>query len=156
MVKKVEIEEESQISGNGSSSNGSHDGEVLQAIANNLALLTDRLDDIEDRVQQNAAAGQALLQMVNLFYDTNDKHITELSYISPLASRPFAEALTMDALLDPDVKSGEVSLNKKLILNFLRLQRSVKGRHFALGMPVLQEQVTAQTEKDADEFEAPT
>jgi len=148
MSKKIKIEEEQeQIEANG------HDDSLLQGIANSLALLTDRLDEMEERIQNNSATNQALLQMVNLFYDTADKHITELSYISPLTSRPFAEALTMDALLDEDVKSGAISLNKKLILNYLRLQRSVRGRHFALGLPVLEQQVTAQTEKNADEFE---
>lgn len=129
--------------------------ESLQAIARNQTELNDRLDDMEERLSNAAAGGAALLKLVNLFYDTDDKHISELSHISPLAARPFAEAMTLDDLTSEAVQNGQLSLNRLLILNYLRFQRSVRGRHFALGVPVLQDQVNVEGQKEVlPEFEA--
>lgn len=124
---------------------------AMQRIAELQGELSERLQDLEEKVS-NSSVNPALLRMVNLFYDTDDKHIAELSHISPLAARPFAAALTLDMMTDPAVQDGTISLNKLLILNFLRLQRSVKGKHFALGIPVLQTQVSNEEESKADEF----
>lgn len=129
--------------------------EALRNIAQNQADVNERLDEFEERLNDTATQSAALLKMVNLFYDTDDKHIQELSHISPLASRPFAEAMTLDDLATDEIRDGKISLNRLLILNYLRLQRSVRGRHFALGVPVLQDQVNAEGQKETfPEFEA--
>lgn len=153
MVKKVKIEQEEQeVSNNGS--NGSHDGEVLQAIANNLALLADRIDDIEDRVQQqNSDKDKAMLVLVNHCYNTDKEHIKELSNISPLSVKMLATAATMDKIGSDEVKSGSVSLVTLAIDNFLRFRRSAGGRWMLYAQNALQEQVTAQNEKDGEDFE---
>lgn len=154
MSKKVQIDPEQEISGNGH--NGSNDGEVLQSIANNLVLLSDRLADLEDRVQQTTSDNnKALLQLVNHFYNTDDKHIKELSNISPLSVRALSTAATMDMIGSEEVKSGRASLVGIAIDNFLRFRRSASGRHLMLGMNALQEQIQSQNEKtDGEEFEA--
>lgn len=142
------------------SGNGDKSAEILEAlrnVASNQSVLTDRLADVEERLDGAATANEAILKLVNLFYNTDDKHIIELSHISPLAARPFAGALTLDMLTDPDVQSGKLSLNKALILNYLRLQRSVRGRHFGLGVSALQDQVNAEGQKeDYPEMDAGT
>lgn len=94
---------------------------------------------------------------LSMYFNTDDKHITELSFISPLAARPFAEAMTLDAMTVEQVRSGEVSLNKLLILNYLRFQRSVRGRLLGIGAEAMREQVSSEGskgEEEMPEFEA--
>lgn len=151
MTKKSK---ETQVSGNGHSGDNFTSEDALQAIANSITLMADRMDELEDRIQRNSATGEALLQMVNHFYNTDDNHIKELTNISALSVRPLSTAATMDKIGSPEVKSGEVSLVTLAINNFLRFRRSAGGRHFMLGIPVLSEQVQAQSEKEGEDFEA--
>jgi hypothetical protein len=129
---------------------------VMEAILQNQQELSDRLGDIEETKHKDGE-GSALIKLANIYFNTDDNHITELSFISPLAARPFAEAMALDAMTTEEVRSGIVSLNKLLILNYLRFQRSVRGRLLGIGAEAMREQVSsegAKGEENMPEYEA--
>jgi len=127
---------------------------VLEAIAGNQEELNGRLTDLEDMAHKGSESS-TLVKLANMYFNTDDKHIPEMSFISPLAARPFAEALALDAMTTEEVRSGVISLNKLLILNFLRFQRSVKGRLLGIGAEAMKEQVSSEAagQEDMTEYE---
>ena len=130
--------------------------EQLQIIAQNQTEFTDRLSELEE-VAHKGAEGSTLIKLANIYFNTDDKHIMELSFISPLAARPFAEAMALDSMTSEEVRGGVISLNKLLILYYLRLQRSVRGRLLGIGAEAMREQVSseaAREEGEMPEFEA--
>lgn len=151
-MKKQKEQEVVKVSNNGhSEANGQ-----IDALIGLVQSLNTRLDDlqgqIEDAKNTSNAAKEATLKLVNFVFDTDDDHAIELSFISPLAARPFAEALTLDALTDKNIRSGKTSLNKRRIINFLRFQRSVRGRLLiGVAKEALSEQISTQNEEDAAE-----
>ena len=147
MVKKsrpVEIEDEN--------SDGDSDLKaMLQTIINSQQEQAERLDELEEGKGKNDT-GEALLRMVNFLYNTDDKHILELTRIPMQTAQPLALGMTLDSLMDDDVQSGEVSLSTKLRLYYFRLMRSVGGVHLGRGIRLAEEQAAAEAEK-AEEFE---
>lgn len=140
------------------SDNGNEELSVKDSLAlilKNQNIISERVDEIEDKINENADVKNALLQLVNLYYNTDDTHILELSYISPLAAAPIAESLALDAMTSPDVRNGKVSLNTLVIMKWLRSLRSVRGRHLGLGAAAMQDQVNTETkEEPMSEIEA--
>lgn len=124
---------------------------MLQTIINNQNELTERLDELEEGKNKNGTS-EALLRMVNFLYNTDDKHILELTRIPIQTAQPLALGMTLDSLMDDDVQSGEVSLSTKLRLYYFRLMRSVGGVHLGRGIRLAEEQAAAEAEK-AEEFE---
>jgi len=148
---------EPEIKNNGNGDGHANLQTTLELLLQNQQELNDRLSDIEETKHSEAGEGAALVKLANMYFNTDDKHITELSFISPLAARPFAEAMALDAMTTEEVRSGKISLNKLLILNYLRLQRSVHGRLIGIGTSAMQEQISAATskeEEDMDTFQA--
>lgn len=136
-------------------SKASENGQLVEMLQQLNARLDNMEDAIEDVRNSNKSNNEATLKLVNFIFDTDNDHITELSYISPLAVESLANALTLDAMTDEPIASGEVSLNKRLIHNMLRLNRSVRGRLlFGIGKEALGEQLATQGEQEAtDEME---
>jgi len=130
-----------------SEQNGVH--ELLQAIAQNQQEFSDRLSDLEESAQK-VDTSATIVKLANMYFNTDDKHITELSFISPLAARPFAEAMALDAMTTDEIRRGDISLNKLLILNYLRLQRSVRGRLLGIGAEAMREQVSSEANKEEE------
>lgn len=123
---------------------------ILDALENMRKENDERFGELEHKVEGVQGDGADRLRMVNLFYDTDKKHILELSNISPASVRPFATALTLASILKPEVQSGEVSLDEVFIENFLRLRRSAHGKHFGLGLRALEEQMSATQQEGAE------
>jgi len=143
--KEAEVESDEQ--------NGVH--QLLQAIVQNQQEFSDRLSDLEESTHK-ADPSATIVKLANMYFNTDDKHITELSFISPLAARPFAEAMALDAMTTDEIRRGDISLNKLLILNYLRLQRSVRGRLLGIGAEAMREQVSSEASKEEEmpDFEA--
>lgn len=140
---------------NGDKGNGTELHELVGLVKNlvqSQEAAAARMDEIEEKVE-TGSPDAAKLRLVNLLFDTDDKRVMELAKISPLAVRPFAAAMTLEAIGDPKVKSGEVSLSKLYMINLLRLGRSSKAWYFMAGIPALQEQVTAEVENKTAEFD---
>lgn len=121
--------------------------DALQAILAQQQALSQRLEELEEETSKHNGDNKALLQMVNFLYDTDDKHIYELTRIPIQSARPLALGIMLDSLFDPDVQSGEVPLSHKLRLAYLRLMRSVGGVHLGRGMRLAEEQAAAEAEK---------
>jgi hypothetical protein len=128
---------------------------LLGAIHQNQQELSDRLSDIEE-TSHKSVDNSALVKLANMYFNTDDKHIVELSFISPLAARPFAEAMALDSMTTEEVRNGTISLNRMLILTYLRFQRSVRGRHLGIGAEAMLGQVTSEGKGDEEmpDFEA--
>jgi len=119
---------------------------LLQAISKKQEEQDERLVDLEEGTRQGAAA----LRMVNLTYDTDDDHLPGLTRIPLRAARPFALAMTLDDLTDPDVLSGKVSLQHRFHRHYFHLMRSVGGEHLKRGVELAGEQASSEAEKGAE------
>lgn len=116
-----------------------------------LRIITQNQQDINNRIdaqEQKAVANErALLQMVNFLYDTDDKHIPELTRIPVAAARPFALGMALETILDDSQK--DIPLSRTVRLQYMRLMRSVGGIHLGRGLRLAEEQ--AQAVADAAE-----
>lgn len=123
---------------------------LVESMVTGQKELTERIEDLE---KSNAASSaDAILRMINLMYDTDDKHLPELTRIPINAVRPHAYGMMLEALFDEDVQSGKVPLSRVLRLAQFRLMRSVGGVHLGRGVRLAEEQASAESEK-TDELE---
>ena len=128
---------------------------LLQAIAQNQQELSDRLSDIEEKTTKKE--GGTGIHIAEMFFKPDDKYLPDFSWISALAAKPFAIALTLDKQTDESVRSGKVSLTEMYIYNLLHLYRGVGGRLMHMGKEALEQQVSAEAtkaEEEMPEFEA--
>ena len=119
---------------------------LLQGIAKKQEEIDERLEELEEGGSKGAAA----LRMVNLTYDTDDDHLPGLTRIPLRAARPFALAMTLDDLTDPDVLSGKVSLQHRFHRHYFHLMRSVGGEHLKRGVELAGEQAASEADKGAE------
>lgn len=119
--------------------------ELVRSIAARQEELSERLDEIEKKKQTSSA--DALIRMVNLMYDTDDKHLPELTRLPINAVRPHALGMMLEAIFDEDVQAGETPLSRKLRNNYFRLMRSVGGIHLGRGVRLAEEQAASEAEK---------
>jgi len=128
--------------------------DVLQVMARNQEELANRLSDLEESAHKKDG-GANLIKLANWYFNPDDKHLPDLTFISPLSAKPLAEALALDEMTSEKVRNGEVSLNRLLIYNWFHLQRGVKGRLLGLGAEAMREQVSSEGagEEGLDEFQ---
>jgi hypothetical protein len=130
--------------------------ELLQAIAHNQQELSDRLSDIEEATGKKDDSA-TIVKLANMYFKPEDKYLPDLSWISPLAARPLAEAMALDEMTSPRVRSGEISLNRLVIENWLHFQRGVRGRLLGIGADAMREQISGEAtkgEENMPDFEA--
>jgi len=129
--------------------------DVLQVVARNQEELANRLSDLEESAHKKDGGGN-LIKLANYYFNPDDKHLPDLSFISPLSAKPLAEALALDDMTSEEVRSGAISLNRKLVFYWLHFQRGVKGRLLGLGAEAMREQVSSEGtgEEGMQEFEA--
>jgi len=130
--------------------------DILQLIAQNQQELSDRLSDIEEAAtkEDNSAT---IVKLANMYFKPDDKYLPDLSWVSPLSAQPLAQALALDEMTSERVRSGEISLNKLVIFNWLHFQRGVRGRLMGIGADAMREQVSGEASKgegEMPEFEA--
>ena len=128
--------------------------ELLQAIAQSQQELGDRLSDLEET---KSAEESTRVNIATMFFKPEDKYLPDFSWTSPLAARPLAEAMALDEMTSPRVRSGEISLNRLVIENWLHFQRGVRGRLMGIGKEAMEGQVSAEAAKAEEampEFEA--
>ena len=145
---------ESEIENNGQGIPGLQ--EVLQAIAQNQQEISDRLSDLEETAAKGDSSA-AIVKLANMYFKPEDKYLPDLSWISPLAAEPLAEALTLNLMTTPEARKGLISLNTELIYTWLHFQRGVRGRLMGIGAEAMREQVSADATKgegEMPEFEA--
>jgi len=129
--------------------------DLLQAIAQNQQELSDRLSDLEEATGKQGDSTR--VNIATMFFKPEDKFLPDFSWISPLAARPLAEALALDEMTTERVRSGEMSLNKLVIQNWLHFQRGVRGRLMGIGKEAMEGQVSAEAAKEEEnmpDFEA--
>lgn len=129
-------------------SNGGN-SEVI-ALLNTLVAKQQELSERIEEVEDKNVRGEAALRMVNLLYDTDDTHLPSLTRIPLGAVRPFAISMTLDALTNPKVMSGEVSLHHIYRTCYFQLMRSVGGLHLDKGRELAGEQAASEADKGAE------
>ena len=125
--------------------------ELLQAIAQSQQELSDRLSDLEETTSKGDSSA-AIVKLANMYFKPEDKYLPDLSWISPMAAEPLAEALTLNLMTTEAARRGEISLNTELIYNWLHLQRGVRGRLLGIGAEAMREQVSAEASKGEEEM----
>jgi hypothetical protein len=123
--------------------------ELLQTILNNQKELVDRLEAVE---KGKVTSADSLLKMVNFLYDTDDKHLPELTRLPINAVSAHAFGMCLESIFDEDVQSGKVPLSSKLRNHYFRLLRSVGGVHLGRGVRLAEEQAQSEAE-EAEEME---
>ena len=129
--------------------------ELLQVIAQSQQELSDRLSDLEETAGKKDDSA-TIVKLANMYFKPEDKYLPDLSWISPLAARPLAEAMALDEMTSERVRSGEISLNKLVIQYWLHFQRGVRGRLLGIGADAMREQVSGEATRDEEmpDFEA--
>ena len=130
--------------------------ELLQAIVRNQQELSDRLGDLEE-ITAKGDSSAAIVKLANMYFAPEDKYLPDLSWISPLAAEPLAEALTLNLMTTEEARRGKLSLNTELIYTWLHFQRGVRGRLLGIGADAMREQVSADAAKGEEvmpDFEA--
>jgi len=123
--------------------------DMLQVIISNQTVLSERMDEVEEGRSKDS---EALLQMVNIIFNTDDQHLPELTRIPLPSARPFAYSMGLGSLLEAREKGVTTSLSQRITNNYFRLMRSVGGVHLGRGTHLAEEQAAAVAEK-AEEFE---
>ena len=143
MAKKLKSDNDNN-NGNGQEPEQDDMKSMMKMLLQNQKDINDRLDHEE---KKNTLQEKALLQMVNFLYDTDDKHIPELTRIPVQAARPFALGMALETILDDAYK--DIPLSKTVRLHYMRLMRSVGGIHLGRGLRLAEDQ--AQAVADAAE-----
>jgi len=125
--------------------------ELLQAIALNQKELGDRLSDLEETTSKGDSSA-SIVKLANMYFKPEDKYLPDLSWISPLAAEPLAEALTLNLMTTPEARKGLISLNTELIYTWLHFQRGVRGRLLGIGADAMREQVSADAVKGGEDM----
>jgi len=125
--------------------------ELLQVIAQNQQEFSDRLGDLEE-AEGKGDNTATIVKLANMYFKPEDKYLSDLSWISPLAARPLAEAMALDEMTTERIRRGEISLNKLVIQNWLHLQRGVRGRLLGIGADAMREQVSGEAAKGEEEM----
>jgi len=128
---------------------------ALQAISGKQTELSERLDELEQSVHGEDAPG-TLIKLANFYFKPEDRYLPDMSFISPLAAEPLAEALTLALMTTEEARTGRLCLNTELIYKWLHLQRGVRGRLLGIGAEAMREQVSNEGAKEEGlaEFEA--
>ena len=125
--------------------------ELLQANARNQQELSDRLSDLEETTSKGDDS-TTKIQLAHMYMKPPDAYLSDLSFIPPLAVRSIAEALALDEMTNKQVRSGEISLNKLLIQNWLHALRGGRGKLLMLVADAMREQVSADAAKGEGEM----
>ena len=128
--------------------------EILQVIAQNQQELSDRLSDLEETTDKKD--DNTKIQLAHMYMKPPNEWLVDLSRISALAARPYAEAMALDSMTSPLVRSGEISLNRLLWQEYLHALRGVKGFVLYLVADAMREQISTEGPKEEGmpEFEA--
>ena len=129
---------------------------ALQAIGSKQAELVERLDELEQAVHGESSNVGTLIKLANFYFKPEKDYLIDMSFISPLAARPIAEAMALDMMTSEEVRSGAVSLNTLVIEKWLHALRGVRGRLLGIGAEAMREQVSNEgsREEGLAEFEA--
>jgi len=131
--------------------------ELLQTIIANQQEFSDRLSDLEEKEIGKVDGSTTAVKLANMYFKPEDKYLPDVSWISPLAARPFAVALTLDKMTDAPVRRGDISLTEIFIYYSLHFSRGIAGRLMHMGKEALEQQVSAEavkSEEEMPEFEA--
>ena len=128
---------------------------ALQSIASKQTELTDRLNELEE-ARQGESSTSSLIKLANFYFKPDNEYLADMSFLSPLAARPIAEAMALDEMTSPRIRNGEISLNRLVIENWLHCLRGVRGRLLGIGAEAMREQVSNEGTKEEGlaEFEA--
>lgn len=118
-------------------------GEDIAEILNTVRFLASKQGENEDRLtdlEKSGGRAQAQVQMMRFLYQTERQYLPSLARISRGQARPFATALTLNAIDHPDVISGKVSLTEEFFYWYLQFTRSIEGVHLNKGRELAMEQ----------------
>jgi len=136
------------------SNNGSFESQVLDALSTISGKLGEHDEQIAEISQSRQAKGDALLKMVNLCYDPDDKKLPGLTRLPLNAVNPFAIGMTLNAITSEEVRSGKMSLVDVFYNKYFLLMRSVGGEAFSKGVQLASEQAAADAEEQGEAFRA--
>jgi len=105
-------------------------------------------DEIKEKADGNGQAGEALLKLVNVLWDTNEEKLPELSRLERREVFPMSIQMMKEQAL---VEGRKEPLSKIWRTAYLRLKRSVDMRAFMIGAGLAHEQAQAETEKGEEE-----
>ena len=116
---------------------------LLQAMAAKQQEQDERLEELEGGRGREAAQ----LRLVNLLYDTDDKHLPGLTRLPLRAVKSFAIAMMLDAVGSEAVQSGKITLQQVFRNSYFTLMRSVGGEAFNKGIGLAGEQAASEVQR---------
>ncbi len=127
------------------------DNGTMEVLAQAIRDIGERLDDIEEK---RDASGVARLLITERLYNTDRKHLPELTRISLRMVDPLSLADTAAAVLDEDVQEGKTSLGQKRQESIYRHLRSVGGKLLNDASELAKEQTRTAEVEAAEQWEA--
>lgn len=114
---------------------------LLEAMILKQGEIVERLEDVE---RKSVANDQATINLVNYIMDTDDKHLPEMTNLSPLSIRALAHAEGLESILhNTDRKT---SLARKILIMYYRLLRSEGGLHLGRTTRIMERQLENEDE----------
>ena len=126
------------------------DSQRILALLENISRQQGELQERVEELEKSTTNADASIHMMNFLYNTDDKHLPELTRIPIQAVRPHALGMMLESLFDPEVQSGEVPLSRILRNAQFRLMRSVGGIHLGRGVRLAEQQAEAEQEQAAE------
>lgn len=129
---------------------GQSDSQRILAMLENISRQQGELQERVEELEKSTTSADASIHMMNFLYNTDDKHLPELTRIPIQSVRPHALGMMLESLFDPEVQSGEVPLSRILRNAQFRLMRSVGGIHLGRGVRLAEQQAEAEQEQAAE------
>ena len=120
--------------------------------------MADEMGDTEP--QKTDSAGQALLKLVNVLYDTDENKLPQLTRLTRREVFPMSLQMMKEQVFNKDrIKVNDdgtittIPLTKIWRNGYMQLLRSVDKWYFMLGAGLAHEQASAEAEKADEEME---
>ena len=118
-------------------------------------------EDSHSDASTTSSKDAALLKLVNLLFDTPDNLMPQLTRLSRREVLPLSLQMMKESVFSPDriIRNeeghiiGRIPLTRIWRLAYMKLLRSVEGKHFMLGAGLAHEQASAEAEKAEEEME---
>ena len=105
-------------------------------------------DKVKEGISSNGQAGEALLKLVNVLFDTDKEQLPQLSRLERREVFPMSVQMMKEEALNPNRTEP---LTKIWRTAYLQLKRSVDMKAFMIGAGLAHEQAQAEQEKGEEE-----
>lgn len=117
-------------------------GELLKVL---IQKSNDQQAQIEEMKEKEDFIGKGKFLASEMAFKPDRRYLSDMAVIYPSQIEPFSLSRVCGAILDPQVRSGELSLGDIYIDEIKHLSRGLKGKGFDLAAEHAKEEVSRET-----------